>query len=190
MSDTIISLDVAFRRLGYIVFDLALKPIVCGVIETKPSAKKQKVRVADDNARRSAAIAAELESLIKTHSVKLILAELPSGGAKSSRAIVQMGMASTVVAVVSELLKIPAVWCTPSEAKEALVGHRKASKDEMISRARLEVKGVTLPTSNAYCEHIADAYGVMKALRHDNMVRMLQSNSVNQVSKPSFRRDL
>ncbi len=126
----LLACDVAFGNLGWVVLD-AGKPIASGVIVTEKT-KRKNVLVSNDYYNRSSKIATELEEVIKTYDVKGLLGELPSGGAKSSRAAIQMNMATGIVASVCTLKKLPAEFCTPNDVKKITIGKLNATKQEIM----------------------------------------------------------
>lgn len=170
---SILALDVGFRGTGWTVWK-GDAPVACGLIHTTPQAKKRKVRVADDNALRSAQIARELHDVIQAHGIAGVVGELPSGGAQSAKAASQMAMATAIVASVVELLGLPSDWATPTEVKVALCGSKTASKDDMMAEARRRYGNmVAFPKSKSVFEHIADSIGAYLALRDGNVIRVL-----------------
>ena len=126
----LLALDVGFRFTGWSVFkDNQIHGY--GLIQTEKS-KSKMTRTSDDYAFRSAQIARRLKEIVEAHGVKGIVAELPSGGAQSAKAMVMMGMATAIVASVAAMLELPVEWASPGDVKMATVGRRSASKDEVI----------------------------------------------------------
>jgi Holliday junction resolvasome RuvABC endonuclease subunit len=168
---TILTLDVGFRATGWAVCGPD-GPVACGVIRTEPSAKKLKVRTADDYSIRAAKMARELHNIIRAYNVARVIGELPSGGAQNARAMAMMNMATAVVAAVVELNELPSEWATPGDVKLALCGKKSASKDDMMNKARA-VWGhqCEFPAVKAEFEHIADACGAWSALKYGSIVR-------------------
>lgn len=168
------------------------------MIETEKS-KKKTTRVADDYAYRSAQLANDLKGIVTEYGIKGVVGELPSGGAQSAKAMVQMNMATAIVAATMALLNIPVEWCTPEEVKKAATGFRSANKI-MMMKAVIEFFGGKVIEKPVKCkvsknypdgirmdykwkflnevwpsgkfEHIADSLGAMMALKDGNMVRM------------------
>jgi Holliday junction resolvasome RuvABC endonuclease subunit len=166
----LLALDVGFRNMGWVLIDKG-KIKSCGVITTKKSKNKQ-TRVADDRAWTSAELAKDLYDLIISNSVKAVVAEAPSGGAKNARAMAMMNMALAIVASVCCILAIPVEWSTPQEGKKAMCGKNNASKEQMMNEAREQFPSRLYPIANVKFEHIADAIGSYKALRNGNLVKM------------------
>lgn len=174
----ILSLDVAWRNTGYIVFDKG-EPVAAGVIRTEAPKKKSSVRVSDYNSMLAADIARTLKGLIQKYGVKGVVGELPTGGALSAKSMQQMGMAVAVVSAALELLGVPAEWVTPNDVKLAATGLRSASKEDMMAAASSEFgfkcdgKKFTIPGCGKFTkgdfEHIADAAFVFKAADGGNI---------------------
>lgn len=194
----LLTCDVAFSHFGWVAID-GEKPIACGVIETEKT-KRKGILVSNDYFARSTKLVSELESVISTYSVKGILAELPSGGAKSSRAAIQMNMATGLVAAVAHFMKLPSEFCTPGDVKMATVGSKSASKLEIMDfvieyfggkkiiknvKCRTTAKcpeGIRIDSTYHFLgqkfgvgkfEHIADALGVWIYLKNNgNLIRL------------------
>lgn len=126
----LLACDIAFSHFGWVAIDHG-KPVACGVIETEKT-KRKGVLVSNDYFIRSTKIVTEIDKVIKTYGVKGILGELPSGGAKSSRAAIQMNMSTGLVAAVCFFAQLPAEFCTPNDVKLATVGKRAATKPEIM----------------------------------------------------------
>lgn len=172
-------LDIGFANMGWLVFHK--KEIIdCGVVTTEKTQKKG-TRVADDHAFRSIVLAKGLYDIIESNGIEGIIGELPSGGAQSAKAMGFMMSAISVVAAVGTLWNLPMEWATPTEVKKALVGHRSASKEQMMAKAG-EKFGFRFEGGHWHFkdkkfikgqfEHIADATGVYIALKNDNLVKM------------------
>lgn len=166
----LLSLDVGFRNMGWVVFHGG-KIFACGVIETEKARNKQ-TRVADDNAWRSAELAKGLQEIIQTYNVRGVIGELPSGGAQNAIAMSQMSMATAVASAVCALLDIPCEWVSPGDLKKALVGKRSASKEEIMIRVRGLYPEADFPMTKGKFEHVADAVGAYHALKNGNLVRL------------------
>lgn len=190
----LLALDVGFSNTGYTVWNNGA-PVAAGLLTTAKSDKKT-TRVADDYSWRSAHLAGQLKDVCRLHNIAGIVGELPSGGTKSARAAVQMGMANAAVSASAELLKIPVEWCTPAAVKKAMTGKKNASKQEMMDTAIwryggvVDVKQVKAPKTKTgfqdrttytflgkkwpggKFEHIADSIGAYRALAGGNLVRM------------------
>jgi len=172
MIERLLSLDVGFKNLGYVVLEKGTV-IACGTIISEKSQKKT-TRTSDDYYARSCKIAGDLKGVIEEYDIKGILGELPTGGAQSMKAAVMMCMATSIVASVATLLKIPCEWTTPNEVKLAVCGYRSATKDEIMEtiKGKFPESAHLFPKAKTYFEHIADAIGAYMALKEGNLVRM------------------
>lgn len=165
----ILALDVGFTNTGWVVFD-GQSPIDCGVIATEKNEAdlpKSKYRITDDNTGRCQRIANQLASVISKYAVKAIVAELPTGGSKSSSAATKMAMATAVVATVVELMNVRHIWTTPISGKKALCSNKGATKDEMMDAARAMFPDFKWPKTKTKFEHIADAIGSFLSAQKD-----------------------
>lgn len=132
---TLLTLDVGFEHTGWAVIERHKDEdrfVDVGVITTKKSDKKQKVRMADENAMRGAQIATGLDLIIKVYGCRAMIGELPSGGAKSALAMRSMAAATTAVSAAAAILGIPSEWCSPNDVKLATVGKKSATKAEIM----------------------------------------------------------
>ena len=152
-SSNILCLDVAFANLGYAVFSKTEREFIdYGVI----SVEKEETRyVAESNQRRCSSIALSLDRLIRQHSPALVIAELPHGGAISSRASVCMGMSVGVVSAMVAIHALTLVVVQPSAIKRLVAPKGAVTKEDVIQCLKTKF-GIELPRSGR-TEHIADA---------------------------------
>ena len=181
----VMCLDVAFAHVGVAVVGY---PVAGGApmirhthtITTTKSDKKLAVRSANDSVRRCQEAFTALMDTAKAYSVVGLIAELPTGGSKSSAAARAMGMGAAVAACFSETLDLPTEWTTPEMGKVALSGHKNASKVEMKENAAklwpASTKGFHFkrkssrsknkePEWDDNYEHVADALGAFMAAK-------------------------
>jgi len=181
----ILTLDVAFAHLGWAIMepkDDDWAVLDAYVIETKKSDKKKKIRVADNDIRRSTEIFSTLSAIVARCDIKGVVAELPPGGGKSSISVKSMAMAVAAVACVVEAYGLPAEWTTPDEGKIAVCGTKKASKIMMMRQvARLYPEstksfkrkvGSKTDWENRY-EHTADAIAAFVSAKGGQLVRLM-----------------
>jgi Holliday junction resolvasome RuvABC endonuclease subunit len=90
---------------------------------------------------------------------RLIVAELPTGGSKSSRAASMMAMASAVTFCLSISRKVPLVCMRPAQTKALVRAKGEVSKQEVqdLVRAHYPHGAESLWPKNASREHVADA---------------------------------
>ncbi len=166
----LLALDPSFRSTGWAVLK-AGDILACGCIRTEPSTSKTSVRVADDDAECCQRIARQLADLIRKYAIGGIIAELPTGGSKNSRANGCMARAGAIVAVVAEMLKIPAEWTTPGAGKE-ITGKKVASKKEVEKAVLCRWPDAPLPKTKCGREHVADALAAYVAAENGVLVRV------------------
>lgn len=168
-------LDPAFTHTGWIVIDIKDNSFVdCGCISTEKQSKKKRIRVSDDDIRRCKKIAGGIIEIINSYKPKAIALEAPSGGSLSSRSSRCLGMATGIVATLEAYTEIPFLYVTPNDVKVALCGKKRASKEDMMSKAGTiypEIKELI----KGDMEHVADAIGVFKVVEEDPIIRMLRS---------------
>lgn len=191
----LISLDIAFKNIGWTVWDKK-KPVAAGVIQTEKTTKKS-TRVCDDNAYRCSLAATELKSIIREWNIDGIIGESPTGS-QSAAASKSAGLAIGLIATTACLLNLPIEFCTPDSVKKAVCGKKNASKDEIMDKIidlyggkktikTIEVTKGKRAGKTSECvtykflgsvwpggtfEHIADSCGAYMALQNDNLVRM------------------
>jgi Holliday junction resolvasome RuvABC endonuclease subunit len=172
----ILALDVGFANTGLAVIDADDKILDCGTIITEKS-KKKNVRTADDYFTRATILAKALENIIGKYQVNIVVGELPTGGAQSAIAMVQMGMALAITASVLSLKNIPSEWATPNDVKLKVCGYRSATKKEIMSAIKNRWKKVKFHHNQNVFEHIADALGAYLYLKDSgNLIKMFINN--------------
>lgn len=157
----ILSLDLAFRNTGYIIYDEKSKLIVKhGVIKTNKSKEKMSPVIDDINACKI--VTQELYDLIENNKINTIITEMPTGS-QSSRSAKALGMATAILIAITTIKKdINFEFYTPTEVKIALTNNKNATKDDMMDAARREYSYYTFPKQKGQFEHIADSCGVLK----------------------------
>lgn len=161
------------------------KLIAQGVIKTEKNDKKRNVRAADQQVEQIQALIGELRKLVEEHRPRLLVAELPTCGGKSSRAVASMAIAQAAVAATAEYGSLPTEWVTPRENKVGLTGHANASKDDMMRAAAKiwpadefkHVKGARKGKMRNEYEHVADAVGVFEFVKgRSSMVKFMRGD--------------
>lgn len=182
----LLCVDAGFGHMGWSVFH-EQKLIDCGCIKTKKTKIKQ-TRAADDRAHRAAVITRELLDVVKAWGPEGLVAELPSGGAKSARAMADMASATCLVSAVATVSNIPTEWYTPPMVKKAVTGKRNAGKSEIkltvadalgirVSGDRrktyhVNLERITKQFPGGEWEDIADSIGAYWASKDGNLYRM------------------
>lgn len=187
MDIRVAALDVAFANTGYAIleynrskdqWDLAAH----GIIKTKKESKKRKIYAADDMVRRIRDICTELDELRNQWEFKLVVAELPSQGGKSSNAVASMAIGSAVIASFTFFRDLSYNFVTPNDVKVAMTGDKQASKEAMENAAvKLYPELIKVYKSNKATsgwagefEHVADAIGAFMASKSSPMIKLLE----------------
>jgi Holliday junction resolvasome RuvABC endonuclease subunit len=174
----VLGLDSGFAASGYAVVELAdpLVPIALGVIRTAASAKKLKVKAADDNMRRGREITKLINPTIRSNIVAICM-EAPSLPRNASTSF-KLGIYYGIIASLSEMHDVPVVQVTPQALKKGVCGKATASKDE-IARAldlrfsrnfadELVQRGIPAGMH----EHAYDALGTIVASEDSEVLRL------------------
>ena len=174
----VLCIDAGFANCGWVVIQNN-KITGGGVISTKKSDKKTKVRVADDDVRRCQETFQALYALYldPKYNIKYMMVELPSSGGKSSRAVAGMARAQAVVACLTQVTNLPTEWITPRDLKIAVCNSASASKEDVqaaIMKWHPEMKKY-LPRATTKHEHIADSVGAFVASENSQLGRLVRN---------------
>lgn len=171
---SVLALDVGYRATGWLLLEGGC-PVQCGVIRTVAQPGKRAIRRADDDAERCAQLARELRALLDGAGPLAVVAELPTAGALSARAIRAMALATGVVVAVLELVAVPVEWTTPEAGRLATTGRRSATKEAVRAGACRALSSLEhmLPRT-ALWEHVTDAAAAYLAARTGALVRMVE----------------
>lgn len=177
----VIGLDLAFRNVGVVVADhnpdksAGLDIVHCECIQTKNDPKKKaRMYVAHVDVLDSQSIYTGLSELVGEYKPGLLVAEMPTGGSKSSRASRTMGIASGILgAFLAEHAELPSLMVTPDQSKLELCKKKTASKEEMQAGIRKLFPKVSWPEAKTRFEHIADATAALLVARHSDLFKML-----------------
>lgn len=180
MEKYLIGIDVGFSNMGILVMKVPeLEMVQWDVIQTQPQNKVKGIRKLDDDMERVKQLSLGLREVcykFQNENIKFMaVAEMPHGGAQSSRAARAMGISSAVAVSVFSMCEIPIEFVYPQDAKLALTGNKNASKDDMIYKAVESLEGeyepdtkggvykfsVGDPIRKGKLEHLADAYGAI-----------------------------
>jgi hypothetical protein len=161
----ILCLDVALKNTGWAILTNSGKLRDCGIIKNPARSKKSGMLVATYNANCATNIATQLQILVKKYKVRTVVAELPTGGAKSSPAMRGMALSTGAVAASLRIMGLEpeqTIWTTPRAGKIAACNDPQASKDDVINamqrlyQADLDQLNIAFTDKNDY-EHVADA---------------------------------
>ena len=170
----VLALDVGFAATGWVAFARGV-PVDCGVIRTAKAQAKRALRVADDDASRCALLARELRAVLDRHQPRAVVAELPTGGSLSARAVRAMALATGAIVATLELAGLPTDWTTPIGGRKAATGRASATKDAVragVLRALPDLEPL-LPRTGIW-EHVTDAAAAYLAARTGSIVRMAE----------------
>jgi len=172
--------DPGWAHFGYAIADVLLDettrlevvPIELGTWSTKPSAKKQRIRQANDDRRRGMELADAIFKLIARRNPSMLCAESPVGSRMARQAGV-LGRANGIVDAVAATYELPLLEATPVDLKKAVAGNGKAGKEHVESALRRrymtgrELFGDTVP------DHAWDALGAIVACASTSEVRLM-----------------
>lgn len=187
----ILAMDVAYTNIGWASIepytDAAVINDVGTIKNPAPKAKtKKSVRDSDLKIERLQRLYRELKELIALHEPDGVIAEIPGGGGKSSKAVAGMAMGTAIVAAAIEELGLAAEWTTERDGKLAVCRRADASKLEMQSaifkkfpELRKMVPKSKSPKSKSgyegWFEHSADAIAAYEAAKHGTLVRFCKN---------------
>jgi Holliday junction resolvasome RuvABC endonuclease subunit len=181
----ILGIDYGISNTGYTVADLSyhvltahvLTPLEMSVIQTKPSHKKQKIYVEDDNIIRVKYIVKELVRIIKKYDIKIITIEAFTTNPKNSNVNRKNYGIVSVIATISEIFGIPLFTVTPHQIKIGIANKKSASKDEIIEiitkkyPETLKLK----PKAKGKHEHCYDGFAtIITALKEYQIITLLR----------------
>jgi Holliday junction resolvasome RuvABC endonuclease subunit len=130
-----------------------------GCIQTKPSSKKLRIRKGDDKTRRISEVNLTLMSLIKSHNICYLLAELPHGS-QSATAASALAIVTTIIQCLSDFYEIGIEWYSEQDSKKCVLGKKEAAKIEMINAISKHYPSVKWNEIKYKDEAIADAIAI------------------------------
>lgn len=172
----ILGIDTGLASFGIAVADVSASGLRFERVEvwtTKPTAKKRRVRKADDTAERVRMLAGCLHQLIAETRPVAVCVEavaLPFGRARSS-VVSALGRARGIVDALVEVHRLPVLESTPQEIKRGTAGADNASKDSV--RLALEAAYPELAAlwpQATLVEHAADAAASLHVCRNADVV--------------------
>jgi Holliday junction resolvasome RuvABC endonuclease subunit len=172
----ILGLDPSLTGFGWAVVGADLTVIDCGVICTKPIAKKRGIRVMDSQCQRSDEILRELDRAMMNHRPRCVVAEGPVGS-KSVKAATALERSNATWQAWAYCLRLPRVMVTAGDVKRACTGLSSCDK-ELVAQG---VRRVSPNAAVAECigriapkkrEHVYDAIGAVIAAWDSDVVRM------------------
>jgi len=186
MSPYVIALDPTIANTGWSVWKVNKRKwsvVEHGIVHTEKSAKKAKVYSGGDTTRRWKLIITKLIELNDKYNFSALVAEITPGGARNASGAKSLAGAQAMMITFSEVLRIPAIYVSPREAKKALCGSAAASKEDMMEAADKltgignEYLQTRKGSTNKYrriFEHAADSIGVFHAVRNHDILQMME----------------
>lgn len=180
----VMAVDAGFRACGIVVMELGpnlewrIVDMRCPV--TTGRAKKLGVRVADADTSDAEAVAFRIFATIRAHSIKHLVVELPSGGARGARPNRCMGIATGIIAAVVMAEGLVREYYTPMETRRAAVPgtSRSISKQEVISAMMYKYPCLADAGNDPIIlEACADALATFEAARSGNIIRQAESDA-------------
>ncbi len=177
----IVGVDPGFRSVGVALLerkDALLIPKTTFVIETKPSNKKERLAVTDDESQRLTEIETALLAYLKETQPHVLAIEDPPWG-RNAKAVRVCALMWGAVHALAFSLGIPVLNLGAQQVKKHVAGKNTASKDDMYDALRLKFpKFNTYPTSKQR-EHAVDALGIAVTASEHELVRSLVKLSAN-----------
>lgn len=154
LHQNILAVDAGFRNLGYAVWQRSSRSFTAtGCIRTQ----KDDSLVRVNNVLSTHTSAKGLLAVCRQHSIRRVVAELPTGTGKSAKAVAAMCMALAVVVTVCAAVNAELVVVWPEEIKRLVSKRlRKVSKQETIALAE-KLYGTAMLPKGPTREHVADA---------------------------------
>lgn len=188
-SPLIVCLDLALANTGVAVLSISPAKDELLYVDTihtektdKTELKRAKMRVSDDEWRRTTELVQSLEKILLEHLPCHIFIECPTGGSKSAQAAKSMAIARGAACAVVDGFKIPVTLVTPFEAKRAATGSTSASKGDVKTSVKTLfpnfngwVKGKRGQVLEGKNEHVYDALSVYMAARTTNAYKELKN---------------
>jgi Holliday junction resolvasome RuvABC endonuclease subunit len=172
----ILGLDPSLTGFGWAVVDHDLRIVDCGVVSTKPLAKKRGIRVMDSQCQRSDEILRALEAVHAGHTVRCVVAEGPVGS-KSVKAACALERANATWQAWAYCMRIPRAMVTAGDVKRACTGLPTCDKELVANGVRrLSPNAAVSDAINRVApkkrEHVYDAIGAVIAAWDSDVVRM------------------
>jgi Holliday junction resolvasome RuvABC endonuclease subunit len=180
MGKVLIGLDPGFANSGMVVG--APMPHGFEVFEymhhdtDNTAQKKQKLYVAEADMQRVIEMVEAVDKFIekcrRDYRVGGLIVELPSAGAKSSRAGRALALSTGWLGAFVKLKNMPVEYIRPSEVKQIVTGTNKATKEQVMAYVRTNYPGIKWPDTIGAFEHVADAVVTIEAARNTNLYKL------------------
>ena len=183
--DIVLGIDGGLAHLGWSfseIYQNTISVISLGVIETKKSDKKKKIRQSDDDIRRAKELTYELDCIIKNvikkgYKVRAICMENMSFMRNASNAA-KLKMSHGIIAAFSHFLDLPIIGIDPKDMKKKVTGSESSSKEE-VEDALKDKLGISFQKQveeikPALREHCVDAVGVIYGCLDSDVLTFLR----------------
>ena len=188
---TILCLDLALANTGVAVLQVTPTEDTLLQVQTVHTEKsdtatlrKAKLKISDDEWRRTKELADSLKGFINKYAPAHIFIECPTGGSKSAQAAKSMAIARGAACAVISSMNVPVTLVTPFEAKRAATGNTTASKDEVKQAVKKLfpkfdgwIKGKRGQVVEGPNEHVYDALSVYMAAKTTKVYKELKNVS-------------
>jgi Holliday junction resolvasome RuvABC endonuclease subunit len=161
-------IDIGFSNMGISIFEVknqTMEYLDSECFRSK-KAKKSKDYVSLQDVARIEFIMFGTMNFLRMHNPELVIIELPTGGAKSSRAARALGIATCMCVDIPVMLKCKHIYVSPRDVKKITTGDENAEKDAIIKAV-----GILFPDFLKHKpwkhEHIADSIGCVMAKLKD-----------------------
>lgn len=161
----ILGIDLSLRCTGFAIQDG--DSIVRGAYCETKKGKYKNIRIGNDDHRRCRELLKAINDIINIEQPDVIGIEMPTGS-QSARGAKASGL------VIGAVAGIDFLSVTPMEVKLALCMDKKASKDQMVARAKKVTQIPFKDLKKDAREAIADAVGVIFAIKWLNEFRMIE----------------
>jgi Holliday junction resolvasome RuvABC endonuclease subunit len=179
---TVIGCDPGFASVGLAAVDLtqsSSKILAIDLIETKPSHKKLRLAVPDDDSRRLAEIEDRIMAFFCAHNPAVVAMEDPPWG-KSAKAVKSCALMWGACHGISRQRGVYVINLGAQLIKRTITGSNSASKEEVLDALKKrhpDFKG--WPDKLAF-EHVADAVGAaITARSHPVVFALLGARGVS-----------
>lgn len=157
----VLGLDVAMRNTGVVVFDTVnFRFVYSQVVSTE---QIDGVYVIDSHVRNVRFLASRVDALIQLYQPTHAFAELPHGGAKSSRAAVMMSLAIGGVVGLLTARRVRLVNVKPSDVKHLVRAKGAVDKAEVAEFVSKRFGAIFDHIKKGKREHAFDAAGALLA---------------------------
>lgn len=171
---TIACLDVSLSEPGILIIDANKNPIEGRCLKNPSQAKKKSIRVLESDHMRVKEITIVLRDLFDKYNYRAIVAEIPSGGTQRASSATALGHAKGAVWSFAEANYLPVENYLPTDCKQAVTGHKDASKADVQKAVKDRWKDFEWPKTKYVLEAVCDAASAFYAAeKHGNLVRML-----------------